>query len=80
MIGPASISSRHEMLSRPVALFGESLLININTSKADVCHILNIVETGFMYDSKFTLPLKSDEANSGPIDVTWSFKISQWVF
>ena len=38
---------------------------------------LNIVETGFMYDSNFTLPLGSDEANFGPIDVKWSFKISQ---
>ena len=32
IIGPASFRSRHEMLSRPVALLGDNLPNNFNTS------------------------------------------------
>ena len=48
IIGPASFRSRHEMLSRPVALFGDYLPNNFNTSVVEVCFKLKVVETGFM--------------------------------
>ena len=35
IIGPASFRSRHEMLSRPVALFGDNLPNNFKTSVAE---------------------------------------------
>ena len=73
-IGPASFRSRHEMLSRPVALFGDYLPSNLKTSVAEACCKLIVVETGFMYESKF--PLGSVEARFEPTDVKWSFKIS----
>ena len=37
---------------------------------------LNVVETGFMYESTLVLPLGSFEARFGPTDVKWSFQIS----
>ena len=76
IIGPASFRSRHEMLSRPVALFGDNVPSNFNTSVAEVCCKLNVVERGFMYKSKLVLPLGSFEARFGLTDVKWSFKIS----
>ena len=48
IIGPASFRSRHEMLSRPAALLGDSLPNNFKTSVAEVCCKLKVVETGFM--------------------------------
>ena len=74
-IGPASFRSRHEMLSRPVALFGDNVPSNFNTSVAEVCGKLNVVETGFMYKSKLVLPLGSFEARFGPTDVKWSLRV-----
>ena len=68
-IGPASFRSRHEMLSRPVALFGDNLPSNFKTSVAEVCCKLKVVETGFMYESKLVFPLGSVEARFGPTDV-----------
>jgi len=56
-------------------LFGDNLPDNFNTSAAEVCCKLNVVETGFMYKSKLVLPLGSFEARFGPTDVKWSFKI-----
>ena len=74
IIGPASVRSRHEMFSRPVALFGDNLLNNFKTSVAEVYCKLKVVETGFMYESKLVFPLGSVEARFGPTDVKWSFK------
>ena len=71
IIGPASFRSRHKMLSRPVALFGDNLPNNLDTSVVEVCCKLNVVETGFMYESKLVLPLGSFEAWFGPTDVKW---------
>ena len=62
IIGPASFRSRHDMLSRPVALFGVNLPSNFKTSVREVCCKLKVVETGFMYESKFVFPLGSVEA------------------
>ena len=72
IIGPASFRSRHEMLS----LFGDNLPCNFKTSMAEVCCKLNVVETGFMYESKLVFPLGNVEARVGPTDVKWSLKIS----
>ena len=68
-IGPASFRSRHEMLSRPVALFGDNLPSNFQTSVAEVCCKLKVVETGFTYESKLVFPLGSVEARFEPTDV-----------
>ena len=76
IIRPASFRSRHEMLSRPVALFGDNLPSNFITSVAEVCCKSKVVETGFMYESKLVFPPGSVEAKFGPTDVKWSFKIS----
>ena len=74
IIGPASFRSQHEMLSRPVALFGDNLPNNFKTSVAEVCCKLKVVETGFMYESKLVFPLGSMEARFGPTDVKWHLK------
>ena len=50
IIGPASFRSQHEMLSGPVALFGDNLPSNFKTSVAEVCYKLKVVETCFMYE------------------------------
>ena len=65
IIGPASFRSRHEMISRPVALFGDNLPSNFKTSVAEVCCKLKVVEAGFMYESNLIFPLGSVEARFG---------------
>ena len=65
IIGPASFRSRHEMISRPVALFGDNLPSNFKMSVAEVCCELKVVEAGFMYESNLVFPLGSVEARFG---------------
>ena len=44
-----------EMLSRPLDLIRDKLPNNFNTTVAEVCCKLNLVETSFMYESKVVL-------------------------